>query len=112
MSGGHDQLLSVELDMPPTMLSLTRFDHGRKHPFGDSYTEPPIAGRRGTPQDLSMSLNLQNDVARRLGYGGPRQAVIASALFGRSCRRLEPSAGDRRERVAGHRTAPPSGDRT
>lgn len=45
-----------------------------------------------------MSLNLQNDVARRLGYGGSRQAVIASAIFGRSCRRLDPTTGDRRKR--------------
>jgi hypothetical protein len=58
-----------------------------------------------------MSLNLQNDVARRLGYGGSRHAVIASALFGRSCRCLEPTASDRRKRVAGHRTEPQSGDR-
>jgi hypothetical protein len=58
-----------------------------------------------------MSLNLQNDVARRLGYGGTRQAVIASALFGRSCRRLEPTAGDRRKRVVRRRTEPQSGDK-
>lgn len=57
-----------------------------------------------------MSLTLQNDVARRLGYCGPRQAVIASALFGRSCRLLEPSAivagGD-----VGLRSEAQSGDR-
>jgi hypothetical protein len=58
-----------------------------------------------------MSLSLQNDVALRLGYGGPRHGVIASALFGRSCRRLEPTASDRRKRVAGHRTEHQSGDR-
>jgi hypothetical protein len=58
-----------------------------------------------------MSLILQNDVARRLGYGGSRQAVIASALFGRSCRRLEPTAGDRRKRVVRGRTGRLSGDR-
>jgi hypothetical protein len=57
-----------------------------------------------------MSLTLQNDVARRLGYGGSRQAVIASALFGRSCRRLEPIAGDRRQRGVGRRTERQSGD--
>jgi hypothetical protein len=39
-----------------------------------------------------MSLTLQNDFARRLRYGGSRQAMIASALFGRSCRLLEPPA--------------------
>jgi hypothetical protein len=58
-----------------------------------------------------MSLTLQNDVARRLGYGGPRQAVIASALFGRSCRRLEPTVGDRRKRDLGLRSDAGSGDR-
>jgi len=57
-----------------------------------------------------MSLTLQNDVARRLGYGGSRQAVIASALFGRSCRRLEPTVGDRRKRDVGLRPEPGSGD--
>lgn len=57
-----------------------------------------------------MSLSLQNDVARRLGRGS-RHAVIASALFGRSCRRLEPTAGDRRNRVDGHRTEPQPGDK-
>jgi hypothetical protein len=56
-----------------------------------------------------MSLNLQNDVARRLRYGGSRQAIIASALFGRSCRLLEPAIPDRRKRVLGHR--PETGDR-
>jgi hypothetical protein len=56
-----------------------------------------------------MSLNLQNDVARRLRYGGSRQAIIASALFGRSCRLLEPAVRDRRKRVLGHRPEP--GDR-
>jgi hypothetical protein len=58
-----------------------------------------------------MSLNLQNDVARRLGYGGPRQAVIASALFGRSCRLLEPPVRNRHKRVVGRRTEPQSGDK-
>ena len=58
-----------------------------------------------------MSLTLQNDVARRLGYGGSRQAVIASALFGRSCRRLEPTAVERRERVVRRRTEPQSDDK-
>jgi hypothetical protein len=58
-----------------------------------------------------MSLSLQNDAARRLEYGGSRQAVIASALFGRSCRRLEPTAGDRRKRVDGPRTEPQPGDK-
>jgi hypothetical protein len=58
-----------------------------------------------------MSLSLQNDVARRLGYGGSRHAVIASALFGRSCRHLEPTADDRRKRVADHPTEPRSGDK-
>jgi hypothetical protein len=57
-----------------------------------------------------MSLSLQNDVALRLGYGGPRHGVIASALFGRSCRRLEPTSDDRRKRVVGPRTVPQSGD--
>jgi hypothetical protein len=57
-----------------------------------------------------MSLTLQNDVARRLGYGGSRQAVIASALFGRSCRRLEPPAGEPRKRVVRRRTEPQSDD--
>jgi hypothetical protein len=56
-----------------------------------------------------MSLNLQNDVARRLRYGGSRQAIIASALFGRSCRLLKPAVPDRRKRVLGHRPEP--GDR-
>jgi hypothetical protein len=58
-----------------------------------------------------MSLTLQNDVARRLGYGGSRQAVIASALFGRSCRRLEPTAGEPRNRVIRRRTEPQSDDK-
>jgi len=58
-----------------------------------------------------MSLTLQNDVARRLGYGGSRQAVIASALFGRSCRRLEPIADDRRKPLVARRTARQSGDK-
>jgi hypothetical protein len=57
-----------------------------------------------------MSLNLQNDDARRLGYGGSRKAVIASALFGRSCRRLEPPAGEPRKRVVRRRTEPQSDD--
>jgi hypothetical protein len=56
-----------------------------------------------------MSLALQNDVARRLRYGGSREAIIASALFGRSCRLLEPAVRDRRKRVLGHRPEP--GDR-
>jgi hypothetical protein len=109
------------------MLSLAGFGYGRKHPSSEaqldslgnrdfeparhSYTDPPIAGRSATRQDLAMSLNLQNDVARRLGYGGSRQAVIASALFGRSCRRLEPPAGDRRKRVVHRRSESRSGDR-
>jgi hypothetical protein len=58
-----------------------------------------------------MSLTLQNDVARRLGYGGSRQAVIASALFGRSCRRLEPTVGEPRKRVIRRRTEPQSDDK-
>jgi hypothetical protein len=58
-----------------------------------------------------MSLTLQNDVARRHGYGGSRQAVIASALFGRSCRRLEPTVGDRRKRVLDDRPESRSGDK-
>jgi hypothetical protein len=58
-----------------------------------------------------MSLTFQNDVARRLGYGGPRQAVIASALFGRSCRRLEPTVGHRRKHVVGHHIERHSGDK-
>jgi hypothetical protein len=57
-----------------------------------------------------MSLSLQNDVALRLGYGCSRHAVIASALFGRSGRYLEPTADDRRKRLADHRTQPRSGD--
>jgi hypothetical protein len=56
-----------------------------------------------------MSLVLQNDVARQIRYGGSRQAVIASALFGRSCRLLEPPVRDPRKRVLGHRPEP--GDR-
>jgi hypothetical protein len=110
------------------MLSLGRFGYGRKHPSSkggplvslghrDSelarhrYIDPPIAGRAAARQDLAMSLNLQNDVAWRLGYGGPRQAVIASALFGHSCRLLEPTVGDRRKRVVGHRAEPQSSDK-
>jgi hypothetical protein len=58
-----------------------------------------------------MSLVFQNDVARRLRYGGSRQAVIASALFGRSCRRLEPTVGDRRKRDVGLQPEPGSGDK-
>jgi hypothetical protein len=57
-----------------------------------------------------MSLALRNDVARRFGYGGSRQAVIASALFGRSCRLLEPAVRDRDKRVAGRRPEPTPGD--
>jgi hypothetical protein len=56
-----------------------------------------------------MSLALQNDFARRLRYGGSRQAMIASALFGRSCRLLEPAVRDRPKRVLGRRPEP--GDR-
>ena len=56
-----------------------------------------------------MSLNLQNDVARRLRYGGSRQATIASALFGRSCRLLEPAVRDPQKRALGNRPEP--GDR-
>jgi hypothetical protein len=64
-----------------------------------------------------MSLALQNDVAQRLGYGGSRQAVIASALFGRSCRALEPVVReplvrDRHQRAPGHRPRPEAGDGT
>jgi hypothetical protein len=43
-------------------------------------------------------MNLQNGVARRLQRGGSRQAAVASALFGRSCRLLDPLAN--RDRVA------------
>jgi hypothetical protein len=56
-----------------------------------------------------MSLALQNDYARRLRFGGPRQAMIASAVFGRSCRLLEPPVRKRRKRVLGHDPEP--GDR-
>jgi hypothetical protein len=56
-----------------------------------------------------MSLTLQNDVARRLRYSGSRQTVIASALFGRSCRLLEPTVRDRHTRVLERRPEP--GDR-
>jgi hypothetical protein len=56
-----------------------------------------------------MSLTLQNDVARRMRYGGSRQAVSASALFGHSCRLLEPAVRDPRTRVRGRRPKP--GDR-
>ena len=45
-----------------------------------------------------MSLNLQNEAALRLQRGGTRQAMNASALFGRSCRLLDSPAN--RDRVA------------
>jgi hypothetical protein len=61
-----------------------------------SYIDLPIAVHTGTRQGPGMSLNLQNDVARRLQRAGSRQAVVASPLFGRSCRLLDPrTAGDR-----------------
>ncbi len=41
-----------------------------------------------------MSLQLQNAVAWRLRHGATRRVLAASALFGRSCRRLD-SAGER-----------------
>jgi hypothetical protein len=56
-----------------------------------------------------MSMALENDVARRLRRGGSRQAMTASALFGRSCRLLEAgrtpegaAEGDRKARVPAH----------
>jgi hypothetical protein len=48
----------------------------------------PLADGSALVKIFAMSLARQNDAAARLGYGGPRQAVIASALFGRSCRLL------------------------
>jgi hypothetical protein len=69
----------------------------------------PLRGGLPLARIWAMSLTLQNDFARRLRYGGPRQAIIASALFGRSCRLLDPPVPNRRKRVLGHRPEP--GDR-
>jgi hypothetical protein len=51
--------------------------------------DQPIAGEAHTGQSRPMSLNLQNEAALRLQRGGSRRGMLASALFGRSCRRLD-----------------------
>ena len=55
------------------------------HPF-------PRTQQREIVRDMTMQLH--NDAARRLARGQTRTAVTASALFGRSCRRLD-SPGSR-----------------
>lgn len=62
------------------------------------WIDPPIGTQAEARQSRAMSLNLQNEAALRLQRGGTRRGMLASALFGRSCRMLDLPAN--RDRVS------------